>query len=221
MRYIIICFIFSLCHLSMMAQTGECNNLSDDSLSMAQILKINANAESYPLKFNTIETVIQQNDGVEMFKTIRYVEYTIKDNKDAYTIKRKVIKTQKDAPKDAANSTSSFPDITSKLLSGILKSGEIRKHLPPKWIPCKKTVKEGKKLMIIDKLALAGGKAEENVMGNTMKFQTINETLSYNTDTEFDLKNLDSIISEIVLNDISKKADAHQIKVVETIKFKF
>lgn len=219
MRYIIICFIFGLCHLSMMAQTEECNNFSDDSLSMAQILKIDANA-SYPLKFNTIETVIQQNDGVEMFKTIRYVEYTIKDNKNAYTIKRKVVKTQKNAPKDAANSTSSFPDITSKLLSGILKPGEVRKYLPSKWILCKKAVKEGKKLMIIDKLALAGGNAEEHVMGTVMIFQTIRETLSYNTDTDLDLKNLDSIISEIALNDISKKADVHQVKVVETIKIK-
>lgn len=221
MRYIIICFIFILCHLSLMAQTEECKSLCDDSLNLEQILKIDSNTESYPLKFNTIETVIQQNDGVEMFKTIRNVEYTIKDIKDAYIIKRKVIKTQKNAQKDAANSTFSFPNITSKLLSGILKPGEVRKHLPSKWIPCKKFVKEGKKNMIIDKLALSGGKAEEHVMGNTMKFQTIRETLSYNTDTDLDLKHLDSIISEIVLNDISKKADVHQVKVVENIKFIF
>ena len=78
-------------------------------------------------------------------------------------------------------------------------------------------INDGTNNMIIDKLALAGGKAEEHVMGNTMKFQTIRETLSYNTDTDLDLKHLDSIISEIVLNDISKKADAHQVKVVENI----
>lgn len=190
--------------------------MSDDSLSMELMLKVGEGI--YPLKFSATETVVMQCDGVETYKTIRNVEYTVKDQGDHYAIKRKVVKTQKVPSTDSIQGRCSFPDITSKLLSGILKPGQVKKRELPKWIPCKREIRDGKRLLVIDKLALAGGNVEERAMRDTLKFQTAKETLCYKNETGHGLKYLDAIVSEVRLTDSSRKEEAHDIRVLETIK---
>lgn len=110
-------------------------------------------------------------------------------------------------------------NVTSKLLSGILKPG---KRNIAEWelkkIPCSISSKNGLVAFLIDKLVLAGGNIEEKNMGTITKFNNMTETLLCKEKSEQPcLDNIKSIITSTALTSTNKLEGSHHIELEEVI----
>lgn len=173
MKYMILSFLMLLTQ-AVSAQTIRDSQNQSDSLSIGEIFYLGEqnDAQKATIKIKTNETTTQRHDGNDVFKTNRVVEYSIKKTSANIVISRKIISTV-DTPLSTETTIKKlFPNVTSKLLSGILKPG---KRNIAEWelkkIPCSISSKNGLVAFLIDKLVLAGGNIEEKKHGNDNEVQ--------------------------------------------------
>lgn len=128
MKYMILSFLMLLTQ-AVSAQTIRDSQNQSDSLSIGEIFYLGEqnDAQKATIKIKTNETTTQRHDGNDVFKTNRVVEYSIKKTSANIVISRKIISTV-DTPLSTETTIKKlFPNVTSKLLSGILKPGK-KKH---------------------------------------------------------------------------------------------
>lgn len=203
------------------AQTIRDRQTPLDSLSVEDIFNFGKqnDAQKGSIKIKAKETIIQRHDGNNVFKADRVVEYTIKKISGNIIISRKIISTKDSLLSAEPAIKKLFPNMTSKLLSGILQSGKRNKtKLEHKKIPCSISSKNGLVSFNIDKLALAGGNIEEKIMGTTTKFSNMTETFLCKEKSEQpSLENIKYIITSIALTSTTKLEGSHHIELVEVI----
>nr|WP_294706674.1 hypothetical protein [Prevotella sp.] len=220
MKYIILSFLMLLTQ-AVSAQTIRDSQNQSDSLSIGEIFYLGEqnDAQKATIKIKTNETTTQRHDGNDVFKTNRVVEYSIKKTSANIVISRKIISTV-DTPLSTETTIKKlFPNVTSKLLSGILKPG---KRNIAEWelkkIPCSISSKNGLVAFLIDKLVLAGGNIEEKNMGTITKFNNMTETLLCKEKSEQPcLDNIKSIITSTALTSTNKLKGSHHIELEEVI----
>lgn len=125
MKYMILSFLMLLTQ-AVSAQTIRDSQNQSDSLSIGEIFYLGEqnDAQKATIKIKTNETTTQRHDGNDVFKTNRVVEYSIKKTSANIVIIRKIISTV-DTPLSTETTIKKlFPNVTSKLLSGILKPGK-------------------------------------------------------------------------------------------------
>lgn len=220
MKYLILSFLILFTQV-VSAQTISDSRNQQDSLSVGEIFKLEKqnDAQKETIKIKTKETTTQRHDGNNVFKTDRVVEYLIKKTPSNITISRRTISTEDSLLSAEPAIKKLFPNMTSKLLSGILQPGKRNKaNQEHKKIPCSISSKNGLVSFNIDKLALAGGNIEEKIMGTTTKFSNMTETLLCNGKSEQpSLANIKSIITSTALTSTTKLEGSHHIELVEVI----
>ena len=212
MKYMILSFLMLLTQ-AVSAQTIRDSQNQSDSLSIGEIFYLGEqnDAQKATIKIKTNETTTQRHDGNDVFKTNRVVEYSIKKTSANIVISRKIISTV-DTPLSTETTIKKlFPNVTSKLLSGILKPG---KRNIAEWelkkIPCSISSKNGLVAFLIDKLVLAGG--------TITKFNNMTETLLCKEKSEQPcLDNIKSIITSTALTSTNKLEGSHHIELEEVI----
>ena len=220
MRYMILSLLILLSQ-AVSAQISRDRQSLVDSLTIGEIFNFGKldNVQKETIKIKTKETITQRHDGNDVFKTDRVVEYSIKKTSNDIVINRKIISTQDSLLSAEPTIKKLFPNMTSKLLSGILQPGKKNMaKLEYKKIPCSISNKNDLIAFYIDKLTLVGGNIEERIMGTMTKFNKMDETLLCKEKSEQpSLGNIKTIITSTALTSTTKLEGSHQIELVEVI----
>lgn len=84
--------------------------------------------ESPALKIITHEISVQEHEGTEVYREVRDVEYTVKEAKGEYKIKRKVLKSEKSQVGGDADLAGRYADRTSDLQSTFLTPRKVKER---------------------------------------------------------------------------------------------
>ena len=89
----LLLMIALLCCVPLSAQVGESVAAQQTAWTLSKLLahQPTADENASVLKLVTTETVTQCHDGTPVYRTVREVEYTIKENEKKISRKRKVV----------------------------------------------------------------------------------------------------------------------------------
>lgn len=146
------------------------------------------------LKILTHETSVQEHDGTEVYREVRDVEYTVKEKKGDFTIKRKVLKKEKSPVKDEA-SAKKFIDMTSNLQSTFLAQRKVKDaNSMGDMKPWEGTAnrKDGITTVFIDELSQVKNNRKDkkemgvmlNFFGTVLEVTEYTETLGYSSSAD-------------------------------------
>lgn len=181
------------------------------------------------LKILTHETSVQEHEGAEAYREVRDVEYTVKEKKGDFTIKRKVLKKEKTSVKDE-ETTKKFIDMTSDLQSSFLAPRTVKeKKLWGEIEPMEGVVtrKDEISYVFIDKLAPVKNELKDkkgravllNFFGTVIEVTEYVETLGYSSQADKlyidDLKTINTVFGS---KHTKKNGEVLNMKNIENIE---
>lgn len=167
--------------------------------------------------FKTEERTVQSHNGRPVYVNNKVVEYKIKNTGSKVVLKRHVVSSNVAVVCDDKVVVGLYPDVTNKLLSGILIPRKIKLNTQSK-IPVRGMLaeKECERVLVIDKLSQCPD-WEDSFKGVCVKFENITEKLVYSSKkcTCFNL--LTKVESQVGLELTDKNKEKHHIELLETI----
>lgn len=217
--------------------------VSGDSVSLGGSLeksflatRTSLGKEHSVLTILTRETSVQEHEGVEVYREVRDVEYTIKANNDDYTIKRKVLKMDKIPVICDKNLAGKYLDTTSDLQSTLLAPRKVvdkKMYGRIKPAPCKISKVNGKTSVLIDKMAAvrdeytdkSGKSVLVKFMGKITELTEATETLCYTTMSDKlyidDLKEVNTVFGSIYTKKGCEPLKMRNIEKIEIVTIKY
>ena len=197
-------------------------------LTMTQVLTNKAveGGKTATLKLRTTETSVQSHDGVPVYKTVREVEYTIKETAKKITRKREVLNSNTERLSSASKLEEIYPDVTTALLSGVLSPKTVKKNENGFKMPYLVSTdqQQGDTRVYFDKLSLIqsqGKTTTDSVLGTQIRYDVITEQLQYGARSEqLYLDQLESVQSIVALTTTDKSGHSHRVEVKEDIVVK-
>lgn len=184
------------------------------------------------LKIITRETSVQEHEGVEAYREVRDVEYTVKEVNGNYSVKRKVVKKDKSSVAHDNGLAEKFIDMTSDLQSAFLSPRKVKDRKPWGQIrpaACAVTRNGGITSVLIDKMASvrdeytdeSGKVVLVRFMGNTTEMTEGTETLRYSSLSDElyidDLKAVDTVFGSIYTKKGGEPLNMRNIEHIEIV----
>ena len=215
-KQVMAIFLLAICFCMNAFGHAGCN--ASDSITVSQLYEINNKANPYEITFNTEEQVIQSHDGQKAFCTNRRVEYKITRTDSKLVVKRKVVASENQVLcKDKKEQMKIFPDVTSALLSGLVKSRTMKiKDMLRSKLECSILKSDDGCVLFMDKLPKLP-KKEERIMGQTIIYNECTEKQKYSSYGTISLDALKEIISNFNFSITLKNGSKHHVEVKEDI----
>lgn len=188
--------------------------------------------EHSALKIITREISVQEHEGVEVYREEREVEYTVKEVKGNYSVKRKVTKKEKTSDVNAAALADKFIDMTSEPQNTFLSTRKVKERkLWGQIRPAAGVVMRngGITSVLIDKMASirdeytdeSGKVVMVKFMGNVTEMTECTETLRYSSLSDKlyidDLKAIDTVLGSIYTEKGGKPLNMRNIEHIEIV----
>ena len=219
--------ILLFCSMVLQAQVTVSETSDNHTLTLVQVLanqRVDKSGKSL-VKIVTEETSVQIHNGKDAYKTVQEVEYLISTNGKKITNKRKVLRTITENYCLKGQAEKVFPDMTARLLSGVLspKTVKLTKEQAPLPFTLLKN-SDGICCLRIDKLALMQSDKEKphiQEMGADLQFVKVTEELGYQSlEPMLYIDSLRQIVSAVSLVSTEKSGAQNQITVNEYIVIK-
>jgi len=184
------------------------------------------------LKIITRETSVQEHEGVEVYREAREGEYTVKEVKGNYSVRRKVIRKDKSSIACDTDLAEKFIDMTSELQSTFLSTRKVKERkLCGQIRPAAGTVTRngGITSVLIDKMASirdeytdeSGKVVLVRFMGNVTEMTECTEALSYSSLSNKlyidDLKAVDTVLGSIYTKKNGESLNMRNIEHIEIV----
>lgn len=184
------------------------------------------------LKIITRETSVQEHEGVEVYREAREVEYTVKEVKGNYSVRRKVIRKDKSSIARDTDLAEKFINMTSELQSTFLSTRKVKERkLWGQIRPAAGTVTRngGITSVLIDKMASvrdeytdeSGKVVLVRFMGNVTEMTECTEALSYSSLSDKlyidDLKAVDTVLGSIYTKKNGESLNMRNIEHIEIV----
>lgn len=187
-----------------------------DSIVFSQLYATEQEDASEEVSFTTEELTTQSHDGQAVFCNKRKVEYRIKPSKGKVTVKRRVLSSENSVACEDRKVQEVYPDVTEKLLSGVLTPKKIKTDGHHQIPVSKRAGDEDEGVLVIDKLSQLPVK-EETVMGVRIKYCELLEELHYASKQSMFFDKLKAVQSRIVIEQTNKDGEKHLIQLNENI----
>ena len=217
-KQVMAIFLLAICFCMNAFGHAGCN--ASDSITVSQLYEVNNKANPYEITFNTEEQVIQSHDGQKAFCTNRRVEYKITRTDSKLVVKRKVVASENQVLcKDKKEQMKIFPDVTSALLSGLVKSRTMKiKDMLRNKIECSISKSDDGCVLFMDKLRkVPKNKRKEKIKGGTIICNESTEMQKYSSYGTISLDALKEIISNFNVLITLKNGSEHHVEVKEDI----
>ena len=194
---------------------------AEDSIAFAQLYVPGNAACPSDFSFTTEEKSVQSHDGQPVFCHKRTVEYKVKNTGSKVTVKRHVVSSETSVLCPDEKVQALYPDMTARLLSGVLSPKKIKTDSEaPFRINGQTALEGGKRTFTIDKLGQHPVK-DDSFMGVTIHYRTGTEKLVYSNTDSYRFDALETVVSQIALDQTGKDDVKHSIELTETITLKF